>query len=112
MLAVHTCSRNVFHDGLLLHDSQKFLVITVKCKFDSITSSPWLCPGMVMQEDEMAAKWGLISFRLRAVCILFCALCINTCWNCVCVCVCVCMCVRERERERERLRDREGGDID
>ena len=30
----------------------------------------------------MAAKWGLISFRLREFCILFWARCISICWNC------------------------------
>jgi hypothetical protein len=45
------------------------------------TSSPWLCPGMVMHEEEMAARWGLISCKLSEFCILFWALCINICWN-------------------------------
>ena len=36
---------------------------------------------MVMQEEEMAARWGLISCRLREFCIRFWARCMSTCWN-------------------------------
>lgn len=34
-----------------------------------------------MQEEEMAARWGLISCRLSEFCIRFCARCISICWN-------------------------------
>ncbi len=36
---------------------------------------------MVMHEEEMAARWGLISWRLRAFCIRFWARCMSICWN-------------------------------
>ena len=36
---------------------------------------------MVMQEEEMAARWGLISFKLSEFCIRFCARCISICWS-------------------------------